>query len=75
MTWKDYLKAVLWGIGGLLIIEFLLGTMLLIPIALRWISYSNVLHFIRFNNWFNELFALIVVSLVSAWRASIYSRK
>jgi hypothetical protein len=75
MTWKDYLKAVLWGIGGLFIIEFLLGAILLIPVVLKWISYSDISHFIRFNTWFNELFVLIVVSSISAWRASIYSRK
>jgi len=73
MSWKDYLKAVLWGLGSVIIVEFLLGFILMILTGLKMFSYSSVLDFTK--SWFNELLALIIVSFTSAWRASIYSRK
>jgi hypothetical protein len=75
MSWKDYLKCLLWGIGGTIIIELLMGSFLIIPVALEWVSYRNMLNFINSTTLINELLAIVIISLISAWRASIYSRK
>jgi hypothetical protein len=74
MTWKDYLKSFLWGILTIFIvwILFVFGGSELV----RRFFPSLVT-----NVWFNILmiflwiFSFIAGLLVSAWRASIYSKK
>ena len=74
MSWKDYLKSILWGILIMILVwgVFVIGTEKLVE---RFFPYLVT------NAWFNILmiflwiFSFIAGLLVCAWRASIYSKK
>jgi hypothetical protein len=69
MNWKDYLKSVLWG--------YLISLLIRLPYFVYYgLTHSNysVSTPIASPLWLAYI-AFIAGLLVSAWRASIYSRK
>jgi hypothetical protein len=74
MTWKDYLKSVLWGILIMILVwgVLVIGIGKLIEQFSPYFVGSSSFDLFAISLW---ILSLLFGFLVCAWRASIYSKK
>jgi hypothetical protein len=74
MIWKDYLKSVLWGVLTIILVwgVFVIGIGKLIDRLSPHLAENPWVALFMISLW---ILSLLSGLFVSAWRASIYSRK